>query len=159
MLKALIQTLDRTSDLSKVSAILAQFPLSVSDLKTWVAFDPHQYSRQPIHKTSTYEIWCFCWLPGQCSPIHDHLGSKTLVHVISGEATEYIYEKYGGKARHINTRTLPVGTAYEEEADIHCLGNAATSFENLITLHIYAPPPLIPLDSTFLGGRVYEEQL
>ena len=83
-----------------------------------------------------------CWRPGHRTPIHDHNGSHGGVCVFEGRLWETIF-KYD------DTRGLEYETAREHSAgsvtgsdipDIHQLGNPDVSEQNLVTIHVYAPP-------------------
>ena len=161
-LKSLSREIDLLGDQiteSLMRTLLQKYPVHYADILPWETFSPTQYTRNLIRKTYNHEMLCCCWLPGQFSPIHDHVSSSSYVAVLSGIATEHLYDDINGKAKLKLTRTFDRGTVYGEAGLIHSLGNQANQKHNLITLHIYAPPLPTEILGVYQGGRIYQEEI
>jgi cysteine dioxygenase len=117
--------------------------LTPADLVEAVGFDDRCYRRTVIHGCDHYEALILCWRSGQASPIHDHFGSNCAVRVVDGHATEtrFVAAPCG--------RILPVGSQVHAPGsvsgcsggEIHQMANLESSGNELITLHVYSPPP------------------
>jgi cysteine dioxygenase len=83
-----------------------------------------------------------CWRPGQKTPIHDHNGSHGVVRVQQGLMWETNFAFDAEKGLCYDTgRECPTGTITgAAKPDIHQLGNPEVSGQDLITIHVYAPP-------------------
>jgi cysteine dioxygenase len=112
------------------------------ELRPHVSFKEGTYARHRVFLGDHAELLVLCWRPGQRTPIHDHNGSFGAVRVLSGVMWETIFEMEPG-------RGLAYGCAREwtpghvtgaDIPDIHQLGNTDISGQDLITLHLYAPP-------------------
>ena len=93
-----------------------------------------------IKRSEFYELVVICWIPGQETPIHDHVGSDCAFLIVDGVSTETIYEtNEEGLAHPINVkRYQPGDVCAAEEPDIHRVSNNTDS--ELVNLHIYSPP-------------------
>ena len=121
--------------------------LSVSDelIENRTCFAPNTYARNLVCRTGAFELLVLCWRPGHESTIHDHAGSLNAISVHRGELTSRVFVPAAGG---------PVGTGPAElvsedrlrgggwtgvdRAGIHQLANTAN--EDLVTVHLYAPP-------------------
>jgi cysteine dioxygenase len=88
------------------------------------------------------ELLVLCWKPGQRTPIHDHDGSYGAVRVCEGVMWETIFELDEERGLfYRSARQWTGGTVTGADVpDIHQLGNPDVSGQDLITLHLYAPP-------------------
>ena len=88
------------------------------------------------------EMLALCWKPGQRTPIHDHNGSHGAVFVHEGILweTTFEYDTESGLAYKAHRELRAGGLTGSEIPDIHQLGNPDVSGQDLITIHIYAPP-------------------
>ena len=136
---------------------LKQYSVSKSELAPFIQFNPKHYVRTSILREPRFEILCLCWLPGQFSPIHDHWSSVSTISIISGTATEHLYQYEQDGAVENEIRKLEAGFTYGEEALIHKFGNADDSPSPLITLHVYAPPLAQAKEGDYPGGRILNE--
>jgi 3-mercaptopropionate dioxygenase len=123
--------------------------------------DPDRYRQHLLHAESdgSFSIVGLVWLPGQCTPVHDHV-SWCVTGVHRGEEHERRYrllpaEAPGGSARLVATEdvTNPVGAVcgFAPPGDIHKVWNGCQ--EKAISLHIYGA------DISRLGSsvrRVYD---
>ena len=127
-----------TPPLPDLADWLARSAIGVDDLASFVKFDDRRYTRNLVCATEHWQVLLLCWRRGQCSPIHDHRGSICAFKVLRGTALEVLYEiTTRGRARFTTSHDLPPsGVSAQADADIH----RVIAFEELITLHIYAPP-------------------
>jgi cysteine dioxygenase len=118
--------------------------LGRDDLAEAIGFDDECYRRTIIHSRPHLQVLVLCWRSGQRSPIHDHRGSSCVVRVIQGRAFETRFD------RTPSGRLAPTGSHEHLEGEttaccgeeIHQMGNFDAPGRDLITLHIYTPPPL-----------------
>jgi cysteine dioxygenase len=115
------------------------------DVEKFAQFSAERYRRNLMHEGPAYHALILCWRAGQRSPIHDHRGSSCGVRVISGEATETVFEMTEeGHVFATRTKKLPDGfTCATQDMDIHQLSNLQSGGRDLITLHLYSPPLLV----------------
>ncbi|OEU87593.1 cysteine dioxygenase [Streptomyces abyssalis] len=123
--------------------------------------DPERYRQHLLHAESdgSFSLVALVWLPGQCTPVHDHV-SWCVTGVHQGEEHERRYrllpaEEAGGSARLVATEDVinPVGAVcgFAPPGDIHMVWNGCR--EKAISLHVYGA------DVSRLGSsvrRVYE---
>ena len=112
------------------------------DLKPYIGFKEGNYWRHRVCRNEAVEMLVICWRPGQQTPIHDHNGSHGVVRVHQGLMRETIFRFDSENGLGYDTgRACPAGTVTGAEVpDIHQLGNPDTSDQDLITVHVYAPP-------------------
>jgi predicted metal-dependent enzyme (double-stranded beta helix superfamily) len=115
--------------------------------------DEIKYRQHILHvePDGSFSIVALVWLPGQATPIHDHV-SWCVVGVHRGEEDETVYEIAGGEADpHLvaTGRTVsPAGTviALVPPGDIHRVVNNGQSLA--VSLHIYGA------DISVLGSSI-----
>lgn len=124
---------------------LKQLEVTLAELQPLIQFSPERYRRNLFHAGPAYHALVLCWRSGQRSPIHDHRGSACGVRVLSGEATETVFEMTDeGHVFPVRTRKLAEGfICATQDQDIHQLSNLQPNHADLITLHIYSPPLLV----------------
>jgi cysteine dioxygenase len=141
-LVASITTLKQVPTLSDLYAFLEAFRVEWEELRPYVSFKPGTYARHLLVRGEHAEALLLCWRPGQKTPIHDHNGSIGAVRVCGGVLWETMFTLD-------DTQTLRYESAREwtdgyvtgaDLPDIHQIGNPEVSGQELITLHIYAPP-------------------
>ena len=141
---ALFRLLDEHKQQIPVEALhvwSADIQLTADDVRHWIRYRPDRYQRNSMHIGPAYQALVLCWQNGQRSPIHDHQGSNCLVKVISGVASETIFE------RGPNGMIFPTSTLHREEGfvtasqdvDIHQIANLQANDAPLVTLHVYSP--------------------
>lgn len=115
--------------------------LSLEDVEHCLRFDPERYSRNLLSAGPAYQALILCWLPGQESVIHDHVGSSCGVMVLQGTCTEVFFERRAdGSLSPRAPQDLPPGAICGAQDDnIHKICNHSAD-TNLVTLHIYSPP-------------------
>jgi uncharacterized NAD(P)/FAD-binding protein YdhS len=122
---------------------LSGLELERADLAGALIFADRNYRRIAVRRRPHYEALVLCWKSGQRSPIHNHLGSSCVVRVVEGQATEiqYVFSPCGRLVPQ-QSRTYATGsvTGCRDEA-IHQMANLQAPGHDLITLHVYSPPP------------------
>lgn len=128
--------------LEQLSSWLANVEISQSDLKPYLGFKEGNYWRHRVCRNEAVEMLIICWRPGQTTPIHDHNGSHGVVRVHQGLMRETMFAYHEKRGLCYNTgRECPTGTVTGAGVpDIHQLGNPEVSGQDLITVHVYAPP-------------------
>ena len=115
--------------------------------------DEIKYRQHILHvePDGSFSIVALVWLPGQATPIHDHV-SWCVVGVHRGEEHETVYEIAGGENDPhlvVSGRTVsPAGTAVAlvPPGDIHHVANNGR--ELAVSLHIYGA------DISVLGSSI-----
>jgi len=128
--------------LEEVKSWLASVEISDHDLQPYVGFKEGNYWRHRVCRNDAVEMLVICWRPGQKTPIHDHNGSHGVVRVQQGLMWETNFAFHSEKGLCYATgRECPAGTITgAAKPDIHQLGNPDVSGQDLITIHVYAPP-------------------
>ncbi len=128
--------------LEELNSWLSNVEISQLDLEPYVGFKEGNYWRHRVCRNEAVEMLVICWRPAQKTPIHDHNGSHGVVRVQQGLMWETMFtydEKVG--LRYKSGRECPTGEVTGAGVpDIHQLGNPEISGQDLITVHVYAPP-------------------
>jgi cysteine dioxygenase len=138
---------------------LSRLELAPDDLDGLFDFDEHRYRRVSVHGGPHYEALVLGWRSGQGSPIHDHAGSSCVVRVVKGRATETRFAGSPcGRLVPRSSRAFPAGSVLGcRGAGIHQMANLEAPGLDLVTLHVYSPPPsrwrYYPLDRTTLAAN------
>ena len=128
--------------LELLSKWLYSAQVTPDDLRPFRFFKAGTYSRHRVCRNEFAELLVLCWRPGQRTPIHDHNGSYGAVRVCEGVMWETVFALN-------NERQLYYQSAREwhsgdvtgaDVPDIHQIGNPEVSGQELVTLHLYAPP-------------------
>jgi cysteine dioxygenase len=154
-LKSRLSSLTRKPSLSDLNSWLSSLVVDWKDLDCHVSFKEANYARHSVVRTEQAEILMICWRPGQRTPIHDHDGSYGTVRVLRGVMWETIFgmdPECGLRYRSGREWLSGETTAGADVRDIHQIGNPDVSGQELITLHLYAPP-LKSLNVYQLGER------
>ena len=131
-----------TPTLEDLNNWVANVEITDEDLKPYVGFKEGNYWRHRVCRNEAVEMLVICWRPGQKTPIHDHNGSHGVVRVQKGLMWETIFKYDDEQGLCYDTgRECPTGTVTGAGVpEIHQLGNPEVSGQDLITIHIYAPP-------------------
>jgi len=145
--------------LEEVVDKLNEFEISTEELGAHVQFHNSSYRRNLMFENEHVQLLCLCWKSGQRSPIHDHADSICGVKVITGIASETIYELTpSGYIKPVSTVDYGEGVVGSQDDDTHQIANLQVADENLVTLHCYAPPlkrmQTFSIDSKF--AQLYE---
>lgn len=144
-LSALVETLStlvEAPSLPELNLWLRQVQVDSAALRPFVGFKMGTYARHRVFRNEFAELLVLCWRPGQRTPIHDHNGSYGVVRVCEGVMWETLFTLDGQRGLAYQsarewTKGLLTGA---DIPDIHQIGNPEVSGQNLITLHLYAPP-------------------
>ena len=131
-----------TPSLAELCALVERTRISSADLQPYLGFKAGNYCRHRVMRNECVEMLVLCWKPGQRTPIHDHNGSHGAVLVHEGIMweTTFDYDADTGLAYKAHRELRNGGLTGSELPDIHQLGNPDVSGQDLITIHIYAPP-------------------
>ncbi|HYY56793.1 MAG TPA: cysteine dioxygenase family protein [Pyrinomonadaceae bacterium] len=141
-LRGKLEALREVPSLEEINTWLREVEARAEDLRPFVGFKAGTYARHRVFRNDYAELLVLCWRPGQRTPIHDHNGSHGAVRVCEGVMWETIFalnekqELYYQRAREWNGGEVTGA----DVPDIHQLGNPEVSGQNLVTLHLYAPP-------------------
>ena len=144
-LGALVETLaalDEPPKLEELRGWLQKVEVEAAELRPHVGFKSGTYARHRVFRNEFVELLVLCWRPGQQTPIHDHNGSYGMVRVYEGVMWETMFvmgEREGLRYQTAREWTR-AGITGADVPDIHQLGNPEVSGQDLITLHLYAPP-------------------
>lgn len=144
-LAPLVEYLDRLDDrapLDELVARLAELSIDSDELHEFFQFTPLHYARNLIAAGPCYNLLALCWLNGQRSPIHDHIGSSCGVRVVRGimSETQFKFSDNGLVVPTI-TREFAAGQIIgSEDLDVHQVSNLQAGAADLVTLHVYSPP-------------------
>ena len=128
--------------LPELYELIERTKISPDEVQPFLGFKAGNYSRHRVMKNEFVEMLVLCWKPGQRTPIHDHNGSHGAVFVHEGILweTTFDYAAETGLAYKAHRELRAGGLTGSELPDIHQLGNPDVSGQDLITIHIYAPP-------------------
>jgi cysteine dioxygenase len=137
-----LQTQTAPPSLEDIHSWLSNVEITQIDLEPYLGFKEGNYWRHRVCRNEAVEMLIICWRPGQKTPIHDHNGSHGVVRVQQGLMWEtmFTYDNDRG-LRYRTARECPAGELTGAGVpDIHQLGNPEVSGQDLITVHVYAPP-------------------
>src|SRR5205085_217039 len=128
--------------LAQMTAWLEDLQLEATDLRPYISFKPATYARHRVFRNEHVELHVLCWRTGQRTPIHDHNGSYGVVRVWSGIMWETMFklDERRGLIYRAGRDWTDGAITGADIPDIHQLGNPDVSGQDLITLHLYAPP-------------------
>lgn len=162
-IQTILKKLDSSSGAFSIEELIRILKTRVGreDLSPWIRFDEEKYARNRIHRGEKYEVLCLCWRPGQKSPPHDHFESTAVIRIISGKASETVFESHGDYIQVTGEQSFRPGEVRAEGPElIHQFGNSPESKEDLITLHVYSPPlPSMDIGNSYEGGRIVPVEL
>lgn len=141
----LVAALSKQTDsptLEQIYEWLESADIDPEELRPYLGFKEGNYWRHRVCRNEFVEMLVLCWRPGHRTPIHDHNGSHGVVKVYEGVMWESTFtfdsaKGLGYKAGQERSRGEVTGS---DVPDIHQLGNPEVSGQDLITIHIYAPP-------------------
>jgi 3-mercaptopropionate dioxygenase len=105
---------------------------------TQLAGDPSGYQTHLLHAEpdGSFSVTVMVWLPGQETPIHDHL-AWCVTGVMQGAEHEEIYASEGDHLRVVSRGVNAVGdiAAFAPPGDIHLVRNAGAGVA--VSMHVY----------------------
>lgn len=143
--RSLVETLGALIEaptLEDLDGWLSRVEVTSNDLRPYRFFKQGTYARHRVCRSEFAELLVLCWKPGQRTPIHDHNGSYGAVRVCEGVMWETVFalnserELYYKSAREWHEGLVTAAGI----PDIHQIGNPEVSGQDLVTLHLYAPP-------------------
>lgn len=128
--------------LEQLSFWLENVEISPDELQPYIEFKDGNYFRHRVCRNEFVEMLVLCWRPGHRTPIHDHNGSHGAVRVHEGVLweTNFHFDEEKGLCYKSARERFQGEVTGADVPDIHQLGNPDVSEQNLITIHIYAPP-------------------
>jgi 3-mercaptopropionate dioxygenase len=103
-----------------------------------LAGDPAGYQTHLVHAEpdGSFSIVVMVWLPGQATPVHDHL-SWCCTAVLLGTEYEEVYEVRGDHLAVIARNANPVGTVsgFAPPGDVHLVRNTGDTVA--VSMHVY----------------------
>lgn len=137
-----LDSLQARMDLNILEQVLLENQISIDDVTNACVFDEQRYQRNKIGTSAWYDLLVICWRPGQATAIHDHTDSSCGFKILTGTATEVVYEKAESSefVRPVRKSAYAAGElCLAQDLDIHKISNDSAT-EDLVTLHIYSPP-------------------
>ena len=140
--------------LEQMAAWLRELRVGKEELRPYLCFRPGTYMRRRVFRNAAVEMLVLSWQPGHQTAIHDHNGSVGVIRVERGEMSEEMFARDAGgvlrpKSECRHGRGEISGAAVP---NIHRIGNPADGAENMVTIHMYAPP-LTVLNTYKLDSR------
>ncbi|MDT5155913.1 MAG: cysteine dioxygenase [Acidobacteriota bacterium] len=153
-LVATLAGLDGRPELREVDGWMRGVEVGREELRPYVGFKEGTYARHRVFRCDHAELLVLCWRPGQRTPIHDHDGSFGAVRVLQGVMWETLFGMDAGDGLVYKSARewTPGHVTGADVPDIHQLGNPDISGQDLVTLHLYAPP-LTSLNVYKVGRR------
>lgn len=143
-IQELLNELDRYEEripLEVLDDLLGRLEVTADCVRQQMLFHDEYYQRNLLHEGPAYQALVLCWRNGQRSLIHDHKGSSCGVKIISGTATETVFDwAANGMIYPTRTRMMEEGfVCAAQDMDIHQISNLQAGNQDLVTLHIYSP--------------------
>lgn len=137
-----LESLRTAPSLDQIYDWLEKAEISREELQPYIGFKEGNYWRHRVCRNEFVEMLVLCWRPGQRTPIHDHNGSHGGVKICEGLLweTTFNYDAAAGLT-YKGARDYARGSVTGSDVpDIHQLGNPDVSGQDLVTIHVYAPP-------------------
>jgi 3-mercaptopropionate dioxygenase len=103
-----------------------------------LAGDPEGYQTHLVHAEpdGSFSIVVMVWLPGQATPVHDHL-TWCVTAVLQGTEYEEVYANRGDYLETVARNANPVGTVsgFAPPGDIHMVRNIGDVIA--VSMHVY----------------------
>lgn len=114
--------------------------LEPEELRAYLRFEDHHYTRNVIQRTAHFEALLLCWRGGQRSRIHDHGRSICGMAMVEGvlSAENYLRTPAGLIHRDFSEDFKPGSILTIQTTEIHRVSNLRD--EDGVSLHFYLPP-------------------
>jgi cysteine dioxygenase len=141
-LAAALSNLRARPTFAELQSLLNRAEVGEAELRPYVKFRPGTYVRTRVLRNEHAEVLVLCWRPGHYTSIHDHNGSYSVIRVLAGRMHEtlYDYDRERGLCEGESHAWGPGHVTVADIPDIHRIGNAEGSGQDMITLHCYSPP-------------------
>ncbi|HYE76880.1 MAG TPA: cysteine dioxygenase family protein [bacterium] len=154
-LVAHMKALTAPPKVAQVMNWLESLDLKAEDLAPFISYREDGYNRCQVFLTEFQELLVLSWLPGQVTPIHDHVFSIGAIRVVQGPAMEQRFCWTGdGRLRTGLCQRHPTRYVAPVERDIvHQIWNPGPG--PMVTLHLYSPPlaPMNIYDPSLVLGQ------
>lgn len=159
-LKQNLDGLTQRATIAELRQWLTATPVALDDVHPYAEFSALGYMRNLVCEGPWYHLLVLCWRSGQRSPIHNHASSTCGVKVLTGVATETVFEPTPcGQLKPTQSVDLHSGMiCATQDADTHQVSNLQATGQDLVTLHIYSPP-LIEMDQFSITGGQTERYI
>ena len=137
---------------------LTALDITTKDVEEFLFFSDGRYMRNLVCDGPFYHLLVMCWRSGQRSPIHNHAGSTCGLRVLTGTATETVFEPTPcSQLKAVSSHDMVAPeVVVTQDANIHQISNLQKEGTDLVTLHIYSPP-LLRMDTFSLTDRTVGE--
>jgi cysteine dioxygenase len=137
-----LEALSRGPTFPEINEWLRDVQIEADDLNHHLGFKAATYARHRVFRNNYAELLVLCWKPGQRTPIHDHNGSFGAVRVCQGVMWETMFalDEENRLCYQSAREWHPTNVTGADVPDIHQIGNSDVSGQDLVTLHLYAPP-------------------
>jgi len=146
VLRELVHNLLNTTTPQEINSALTDPRLRYIDLALLGPINPTSYTRFELVESDDVRVVLIVWQPGAFTPPHDHGGSTCTFSVLQGTATErrYEYLNNANRVSIVDTERIHVGqVASCNGQHIHAMGNDVNAPQQLVTLHLYRPRPIM----------------
>lgn len=149
--------LTERASISRLRELLTESNATLDDVAAHAQFSTMGYTRNLVCEGPWYHLLVLCWRSGHRSPIHNHAASTCGLKVLTGTATETVFEHTPcGQVKAVASADLQAGLiCASQDADTHQVSNLQAPGTDLVTLHIYSPP-LIAMDKFSITGQSVE---
>jgi cysteine dioxygenase len=153
-----LDSLTQRASVKQLRAMLESADISLEDVEQFAHFSEKNYRRNLVQAGTWYHMLILCWKSGQRSPIHNHAASSCGLKVLSGIATETVFDfSPCGQVRATSSLDMPAGKiAATQCSDTHQISNLQAANQDLVTLHIYSPP-LLEMDQFSITAPTVEK--
>lgn len=118
-----------------LDAIAAGLAASAADIPLEQQEPKRQYRRVLV--TSAYDAWVIRWAPSASLELHDHGGSRGVVHLVEGELVEERTDL--AIPAPLETRTMRPGDVIDiAPTTVHGIANLGMT--DALSVHVYCPP-------------------
>ena len=87
-----LENIKERANVDRLNQLLSDNTVKLESLGDFVDFGETTYRRNLISQGRWYELLCICWRSGQRSPIHDHAKSTCGLKILTGVATETLFQ-------------------------------------------------------------------
>lgn len=139
-----------TLDPNKVAQLLSETNVSSSEIQPLLHFRKDRYTRNLVHRSSTFDVIVLCWPPNSGTAVHDHGQQFGWVRVLKGALEEIRYEDGDSPTEMDSDRTwiprvhsrvvIPAGPAVAAVDSNHGVHKLGALDNPAVSLHIYSKP-------------------
>ncbi len=137
-------------DPSKVARLLSETDITGLEIQPLLHFRKDRYTRNLVHRSSTFDVIVLCWPPNSGTAVHDHNQQLGWVRVLKGALEETRYVDGNSPTEMDSDRTwiprvysrvvIPAGPAVASVDSAHGVHKLGALDEPAVSLHIYSKP-------------------